>query len=78
MTIDTTRLNRINELIRKESTGTPDFLACKLGVSLSTVYRDIRFMKKKGAPIKYNLQKQSYYYKNMGNLQFLFISEDLK
>lgn len=54
---------RIHELISIQSTGIPGKLAEKLGLSERSVYNYLGYMKKNmNAPIKYNPQKQSYYY----------------
>ena len=75
MIINTRRLNRLNDLIRNEATGRPKLLARLLRVSESTVYRDLNFMKLKGAPIQYNYGKRTYFYEYSGNLQFVFVTQ---
>lgn len=75
MTINTNRLKRMNGLIRKEATGRPKYFSNLLKVSESTVYRYLNFMKMKGAPIKYNYSKRSYYYEFKGNVGFFYIPE---
>lgn len=76
MIINTIRLNKLNELILNEATGRPKLLARSLRVSESTVYRDLSFMKLKGAPIRYNYGKRTYYYEYTGNFQFGFIAAE--
>lgn len=65
MTYETTltREKYLKELIKQESTGTPEQLAVKLNTSVSTVYRMIRTLKRLGEPIDYSKVRQTYYYK---------------
>jgi predicted DNA-binding transcriptional regulator YafY len=58
-----TREKHLKELIKRESTGTPEQLAVKLNTSVSTVYRMIRTLKRLGEPIDYSKVRQTYYYK---------------
>lgn len=54
---------RIDELISKEMTGSPKYLASKLSITERSVYNYIAFMKKEmKAPILYNHNKMSYVY----------------
>lgn len=67
MTIDIlTRLQRIDCLIRLKSTGSPDQLARRLGISRRCLYDYLQLMKDNGAPIKYNASRSSYYYEVEG------------
>lgn len=56
------RARRLDALIRKGATGTPENLASKLGVSLATVYRWLQELKAFGLPIKYCKKQQTYLY----------------
>lgn len=56
------RARRLDALIRKRATGTPDSLASKLGVSPATVYRWLQELKAFGLPIKYCKKQQTYLY----------------
>jgi predicted DNA-binding transcriptional regulator YafY len=59
------RLIRIDELIIKKATGTPLQFARRLQITESTLYEDLKSMKKLGCPIYYDLYRQSYcYYEN--------------
>jgi predicted DNA-binding transcriptional regulator YafY len=52
----------MDELIRKNATGSPDEFARKLGVSRSTLDKYLRVLKEMNAPIKYNEVLGNYYY----------------
>ncbi len=65
-------LERIDGLIRREQTGSPDEFAAKLGVSRATVCRYLSEMKDRGIPICYNSIKGSYYYDGRVFLKFEF------
>lgn len=60
------QLRRLDDLIRRKATGTPDQLATKLEVSRRTVFRLIEYLKMFGAPIAYCGYKQRYYYLEEG------------
>lgn len=56
------RIERIDQLIRHKSTGSPKQLAQKLNVSERLIYRIISYMREMGAPISYCSHNQSYIY----------------
>ncbi|MFK7968796.1 MAG: hypothetical protein AB8F95_00425 [Bacteroidia bacterium] len=56
------RLKRIDRLIRRKATGSPESFAEKLDISVSHLYAIIRDMRELGAPIKYCRHRGSYYY----------------
>ena len=58
------RLQYLDKLIRKKSTGTPDELAGRLGISRSQLYNLISYFKDIGMEIKYSRLSKSFYYKN--------------
>lgn len=60
------RIERIDQLIRIKGTGTADQLAEKLGISRRSVFNLLNEMKEKGAPIKYDQYRGSYYYDEEG------------
>lgn len=60
------RFKQIDMLIQEHKTGTPAALAQTVGVSKRTIYKYIRLMKKRGAPIAYNILAKSYYYETEG------------
>lgn len=67
------RLSRIDKLIQRKATGSPQELAKKLKVSERTVYEYIKEMKRLGAPIGYCSQDSSYVYTDSGHFHFNFI-----
>ena len=60
------RIERIDQLIRIKGTGTAEKLAEKLGISRRSVYNLLNEMKEKGAPIKFDQFRGSYYYDEDG------------
>lgn len=66
------RLDQLNSLIRRKATGSPIQLAKKLRVSERTVFAYISILKNQGADIKYNRNRQSYYYSSDGTFDFTF------
>jgi predicted DNA-binding transcriptional regulator YafY len=61
------RFQRIDDLIYRKSTGTPQQLADRLELSESTLYEYLSVMRSLGAPIAYSRERQSYYYKSDGH-----------
>ena len=62
MTINIERIERIDKLIQKKATGTPQELSNKLGVCERMVFDYIKEMKKRGAPILFCKKIKSYIY----------------
>lgn len=60
------RMERIDQLIRIKGTGTAEQLAEKLGISRRSVYNLLSEMKDRGAPIKFDQFRGSYYYDEEG------------
>ncbi len=56
------RLERLDQLIRKECTETPCELAQKIGVSRSTLYEMLGYLKEIGAEISYSRSQMTFYY----------------
>ena len=56
------QLMRLDELVQKKRSGTPEVLATKLCVSRRTVFRLIDQLKSLDAPICYCRQEQRYFY----------------
>ena len=71
------RLERLHLLIRRKSTGSPKELARRLFMSETTVYECIRTLKALGAPITYNLYRQTYEYDKPCSLSLRYEVEDL-
>jgi len=67
------RLEYLDHLIRLKATGAPRSLAKKLNISVRAVYDYINMLKSMGAPINYNRQKGTYFYKEEGCFRFRFI-----
>lgn len=56
------RLKRMDDLIRRKATGTPDEFAARLGLGKSVLMDELRELKELGAEITYCRQSNSYYY----------------
>ncbi|WP_458306413.1 HTH domain-containing protein [Croceiramulus getboli] len=70
-------IERIDKLIKLNSTGTADDLSRRLNISRRSVYNVIELMKKMGAPIVYSKSRRTFYYLYRCDLVFGFIkSED--
>ena len=71
------RLQRIDQLIRLESTGNPSEFAHKLSISVSTLFELLKCLKELGADIYYNRDKLSYAYKEPTKLVFKIEKQEL-
>ncbi|WP_128755223.1 helix-turn-helix domain-containing protein [Aquimarina sediminis] len=71
-------IERIDQLIRMQATGTPAELATKLGVSRTKLYRLIKMMKSLNAPVQYNIALQSYVYEEAVGFRFGFFTKETK
>jgi len=61
--VDLEKLDRLDHLIRRKATGCPDELAKRLGISNSTLYEILSFLRiEMKAPIIYNRYHCSYEY----------------
>jgi hypothetical protein len=56
------RIQQLNDLIRREATGTAIEFADKIGISRSMLMENIREMKELGAMIEYCPFRRSYFY----------------
>lgn len=56
------RISRLHQLIKEERTGSPDYLAQRLGISRASLYRMIDELKSYDAPIEYSRTLESFYY----------------
>lgn len=56
------RIERLDDLIRRKSTGTPAELASKMGVSKRSIYDLMDELRAHGAIIQYNKFSRTYYY----------------
>jgi len=69
-------IERVDQLIRRKATGSPEALAEKLNVSRRCVYDIINVMKRMDAPILYNASRKSYYYSHECNLMIGFVDSN--
>lgn len=72
------RLKRMDQLIRRRSTGTADEFADKMGICRSVLMDHLREMKDMGAPIAYCKIHGSYYYAQECRLKLCFDKEELR
>ncbi|WP_103071661.1 hypothetical protein [Aquimarina sediminis] len=65
-------IERMDQLIRLQATGSPAKFASRLGISKTKLYRIIDTMKKLNAPIKYDIAIQSFVYAEDVGFKFGF------
>ena len=66
----------LNQLILRKTTGTADEIASRLGISRSTFFRLLTYMKDElNAPIKYDDCRRVYFYDRRGKIDLGFINE---
>lgn len=71
-------INRIDQLIRLQATGTPNELASKLGISKTKLYRLLNIMRDLNAPVEYDFSNQNFIYEeDVIYFRFGFYSEKL-
>jgi len=63
-------LERLDDLIRRKATGTPEDLARRLNLTRSRLYRRIDDLKSTGAPVNYCRFSKSFYYEEPFRLPF--------
>ena len=56
------RISRMHRLVEHGSTGSPEELACRLGVSRTSLYELIDELRSRGAPIYYSKAAKTFYY----------------
>jgi hypothetical protein len=64
------KFERIDGLVRRRATGTPDELAETLGICWATWFIWLEQLRSFGLPIAYNDHAQTYYYAQAGHAQF--------
>ena len=69
------QLDRIDCLIRRKATGSPNKLANRLCVSRRTVFNLLETLRAFGAEIDYDRHRESYYYTNQIRFRFDAIVE---
>jgi transcriptional antiterminator len=62
--------DRLHNLIKRQSTGTPAELAVRLGVSERTIYNMILMLENYGASVKYLRYKKSFAYEKYVSFSF--------
>ncbi len=67
-----TLIERVDQLIRMQATGTPIELASRLRISKTKLYRIINTMKALNAPVVYDVALQSYIYEEAVGFRFGF------
>ena len=70
-------IERVDQLVRLQATGTPSELAFKLNISKTKLYRIIEVMKMLNAPIEYNKAKGCYMYYELVGCYFGFRMRNL-
>ncbi|GAA4273849.1 hypothetical protein U6A24_02090 [Aquimarina gracilis] len=65
-------IERIDQLIRLQATGTPSQLARRLEISKTKLHRTITIMRELHAPIVFDLTIQSYVYEEEVGFEFGF------
>ena len=66
------RFHRIDFFISKKATGNPAQFAKKIDISESMLYEYLSILKEKGAPIQYDKERETYYYKIDGQFKIFF------
>lgn len=71
--MDIRTIIKIDELIRRGSTGSPSELSVRLNLSERATYKYLKFMKEElKAPIEFNKTRCSYNYTNSGEFNFMW------
>ena len=66
------RLERIDILIRRKSTGNAEQFADKMNMSRSTLLEEIKEMRELGAPILFDSNRNTYFYEFECYMNFKF------
>lgn len=66
------RIKYLDELIRKEKTGTPEELANRLDISRAQLYNIIDFLKEEGLAINYTRKRGTFYYTSNQKVEIAF------
>lgn len=62
-------LKRMDAFIRRRGTGKPEDFARRLDISRATLFRYLNALKDRGAPIEWDEERCSYFYKDDFNLK---------
>jgi predicted DNA-binding transcriptional regulator YafY len=57
------RISLLHKLVSRQRTGTPEELACSLGVSRTSLYELIDELRSRGAPIAYSKSTKTFFYR---------------
>ncbi|MBS2096787.1 HTH domain-containing protein [Carboxylicivirga linearis] len=71
-------MERIDCLIKRKATGTPNELAERLQISKASLHRVLDVMKEFGAPIEYSVLSQSYIYTSQVSFYCGFYTKELQ
>ncbi len=66
------RIKYLDDLIRKEKTGTPEELASRLSISRAQLYNIIDDLKDEGLSIHYTRKRSTFYYAGNQKLEVSF------
>ncbi|WP_271768598.1 hypothetical protein [Aquimarina algiphila] len=69
-------IERVDQSIRLQATGSPEDFSARLGISKTKLYRIINVMKTLDAPIEYDLSLQSFVYRETVSFAFGFYAKD--
>ncbi|MCU0451687.1 MAG: hypothetical protein MUC97_17885 [Bernardetiaceae bacterium] len=72
------KFERIDRLVRRQATGSPDELAETLGICRATWFIWLEQLRSFGLPIAYDDHAQTYYYAQPGHAQFCCWQPTLK
>jgi hypothetical protein len=77
--VDLVKLDRLDNLVRRQATGTPEQLSKRLGLSRSSLFDFIAFLRDEmQAPIRYSKCLQSYIYEYLPKFHLGFERDRLQ
>lgn len=62
-------MRRMDQMIRMQTTGSPEDFASRLGVSERTMYNYLELLKSLGAPVQFSRCSGSYIYAERGRIR---------
>jgi predicted DNA-binding transcriptional regulator YafY len=68
-------LRRLDQLIRRKATGTPQAFARQLCVSRASLYRHLDLLAELGASVAYCRLRQTFHYEEEGKLYLAFVPQ---
>jgi hypothetical protein len=76
--VDLVKLDRLDTLVRRQATGSPEHLAERLGMSRSSLFEFISFLRNEmHAPVRYSKSLNSYIYEYVPGFYLGFEKERL-